>query len=107
VNAVERELDQIEHDVSPYVQRLLTKLRPFIYAFVPAFVVAIWTARNHLTLAIILAIALSVAVKVIDMQDPGTPLSVIAGALARARYRSHEPLNVTKTPPARPPASGT
>ena len=106
VNAVERELDQIEHDVSPYVQHFLTKLRPFIYAFVPAFVVAIWTARNHLTLAIGLAIALSVAVKVLDMQDPGIPWSSIGAALARARYRSNEPLNVTRQPPPSPPRSG-
>ncbi len=107
MNAVERELDQIEKDLRPYEQHLLVKLRAFGYAFVPAFVVAIWTARSHLTLAIVLTIALSVSVAVLDKLDPGIPWSTIAGALARARYRSNEPLNVTKTPPAGPPRSGT
>lgn len=103
MNAVERELDQIEQDLRPYAQHFLLKLRPFVYAFVPAFAVALWTAHSHLTLAIVLTIALSVAVAVLDRLDPGIPWSTIAGALSRARYRSNEPLTVTRPAPPSPP----
>lgn len=105
-----REIDQLEEDAKPYARKAMVRARRFAAAFMPAFLATLIssiTSGTPLTVPLIWSIALSVTVTVLGEIDPSIPWSTLAQLLDRARYRSDEPLTVTKTPPSQPPRSGT
>jgi hypothetical protein len=97
---VRAEIANIEEDLQPYVRAFWARARQFLTAFVPAFIVALWAARSHLTLALVLSIAGGIGGLVLHELWPSVPWSAVGTALRRARIRN--PLASSM-----PPRSGT
>jgi len=107
VNPLIREFDKIEEDLRPYAKTFRARAGRFAAIFFPALVTTLIAAHQNLTLGLLLSTGLSVAVAALAEIDPGVPWSAIVSILEHARYRSNEPLTVSRQPPTSPPRSGT
>jgi len=110
VTGIMQELDWIEEKARPYARGAMMRARRFAAAFMPAFLATLIssiTSGTPLTVPLLWSIVLSVTVTVLGEIDPSINWSSLMELLDRARYRSAEPLNVTKPPPTSPPRSRT
>lgn len=79
------DIEEVEKSLRPYARTIEARIRRFLGAFVPAFLVALVAGGHNLTWHVALAIAVSTALAVLAELDPSVPWSGIVKAIEDIR----------------------
>lgn len=83
---IDHALTRFESGLRSDAHALWPRVRRFLAAFVPAFIVAVLAAPGHLTLGTVLSIGGAVIVTVLGELNPSVPWMTIITRLDAARY---------------------